>query len=155
MGEMLEHSELFEELKSYVYERQSQLEIGLDTRLEDCLVVVEQQLQRRIVAELRLETAAALRSEASAVAALDEQLWLTDQRLGQRIDEPAHFHLQERRAVATKEAMKGGTTSALLLRASEMTARRQTQLIEESGSNSLLPLRDEPVARMEEPIARI
>merc|ERR1712228_636265 len=35
------------------------------------------------------ELASAMRNEAAAVAALDEQLWLTDQRLGQRIDELA------------------------------------------------------------------
>jgi len=49
-------------------------------------------LQKRLVAELRAETTAAFRSESASVAALDEQLWLTDQRLGQRIDELAHAH---------------------------------------------------------------
>lgn len=48
--------------------------------------------QQRLVSELRAETSTAFRSEAAAVAALDEQLWLTDQRLGQRIDELAHSH---------------------------------------------------------------
>merc|ERR1712150_196094 len=43
--------------------------------------------QRRISAELRGEMKAALKQEQSSVAALDEQLWLTDQRLGQRIDD--------------------------------------------------------------------
>lgn len=43
--------------------------------------------QRRSVAELRLESRAGIRSEASSLAALDEQLWLTDERLGRRIDE--------------------------------------------------------------------
>merc|ERR1719478_936288 len=47
---------------------------------------------KRLVAELRAETTAAFRSEAAAVAALDEQLWLTDQRLGQRIDELTHAY---------------------------------------------------------------
>jgi len=44
-------------------------------------------LQRRLSVELRAETRALLKSEQNAIAALDEQLWLTDQRLGQRIDE--------------------------------------------------------------------
>jgi len=44
-------------------------------------------LQRRLGAELRAETRALLKSEQNTLAALDEQLWLTDQRLGQRIDE--------------------------------------------------------------------
>lgn len=47
---------------------------------------------QRLIAELRAETSSAFRSEAAAVAALDEQLWLTDQRLGQRIDELVHSH---------------------------------------------------------------
>eukprot|EP00930_Biecheleria_cincta_P039661 TRINITY_DN27247_c0_g1_i1.p1 TRINITY_DN27247_c0_g1~~TRINITY_DN27247_c0_g1_i1.p1 ORF type:complete len:894 (+),score=185.94 TRINITY_DN27247_c0_g1_i1:48-2684(+) len=44
-------------------------------------------LQRKGAAELRVEVRTAIRNEAAAVAALDEQLWLTDQRLGGRIDE--------------------------------------------------------------------
>merc|ERR1712232_851013 len=35
-----------------------------------------------------------LKSEAAAIAALDEQLWLTDQRLGQRVDELQHAHAE-------------------------------------------------------------
>lgn len=42
--------------------------------------------QVRLVSELRAETTKAFSNEAKAVTALDEQLWLTDQRLGQRID---------------------------------------------------------------------
>eukprot|EP00927_Polykrikos_kofoidii_P077118 TRINITY_DN7409_c0_g1_i1.p1 TRINITY_DN7409_c0_g1~~TRINITY_DN7409_c0_g1_i1.p1 ORF type:complete len:1487 (-),score=348.93 TRINITY_DN7409_c0_g1_i1:36-4496(-) len=45
--------------------------------------------QKRAVGELRVEVRTALRNEAATVAALDEQVWLTDQRLGQRIDEVA------------------------------------------------------------------
>lgn len=44
-------------------------------------------LQRKGAAELRVEVRTAIRNEAAAVAALDEQLWLTDQRLGGRINE--------------------------------------------------------------------
>jgi hypothetical protein len=47
--------------------------------------------QNRLLTDLRAEITAHLRSEAGAVAALDEQLWLTDQRLGQRIDELARM----------------------------------------------------------------
>merc|ERR1719265_1845123 len=43
--------------------------------------------QQRAINELRNETMAACRAEAAARAALDEQLWLTDQRLTQRINE--------------------------------------------------------------------
>jgi len=64
-------------------------------RLEACKESMEQDLtaaQRRSAAELRVEVRTAIRNEAAAVAALDEQLWLTDQRLGQRIDELVHVH---------------------------------------------------------------
>merc|ERR1712118_433771 len=50
--------------------------------------------QQRLVSELRGEITTAFKSEAAAVAALDEQLWLTDQRLGQRIDELARAHCE-------------------------------------------------------------
>lgn len=42
---------------------------------------------RRLGAELRGELKATVKQEQTTIAALDEQLWLTDQRLGQRIDE--------------------------------------------------------------------
>eukprot|EP00929_Paragymnodinium_shiwhaense_P101878 TRINITY_DN65073_c0_g1_i1.p1 TRINITY_DN65073_c0_g1~~TRINITY_DN65073_c0_g1_i1.p1 ORF type:complete len:443 (+),score=114.47 TRINITY_DN65073_c0_g1_i1:99-1427(+) len=42
------------------------------------------------VAELRAEVTAAFTSESAAIAALDEQLWLCDQRLGERIDDLVH-----------------------------------------------------------------
>lgn len=60
--------------------------------------------QQRLISELRTETSAAFRNEAAAVAALDEQLWLTDQRLGQRIDDLMRAQKEatgtERRAVS-------------------------------------------------------
>merc|ERR1712136_253486 len=61
-------------------------------------------LQQRLISELRAETTAAFRSEAAAVAALDEQIWLTDQRLGQRIDELLHLRIRdvEREVVAER-----------------------------------------------------
>merc|ERR1712136_547855 len=52
-------------------------------------------LQQRLISELRAETTAAFRSEAAAVASLDEQIWLTDQRLGQRIDELLHLRIRD------------------------------------------------------------
>jgi hypothetical protein len=47
---------------------------------------------QRSLNELRTETAVACRSETSARTALDEQLWLTDQRLTQRINELDKSH---------------------------------------------------------------
>merc|ERR1719167_1731144 len=45
--------------------------------------------QQRLVTELRNEMVQALSRESAAIGALDEQLWVTDRRLGQRIDELA------------------------------------------------------------------
>lgn len=49
-------------------------------------------LQQRLISELRAETTAAFKNEAAGVKALDEQLWRSDQQLGQRIDKLAHLH---------------------------------------------------------------
>eukprot|EP00930_Biecheleria_cincta_P027821 TRINITY_DN19466_c0_g1_i1.p1 TRINITY_DN19466_c0_g1~~TRINITY_DN19466_c0_g1_i1.p1 ORF type:complete len:761 (-),score=161.09 TRINITY_DN19466_c0_g1_i1:53-2335(-) len=46
-----------------------------------------QTLQKKLGGELRAEARALFKQEQHTIAALDEQLWLTDQRLGQRIDE--------------------------------------------------------------------
>jgi len=81
------------ELKRWVEESQ--------TRLSEDIMA----LQQRLMADLRNETTAAFRSEAAAVAALDEQLWLTDQRLGQRIDE-AH---SQRECITVIERRKGSS----------------------------------------------
>mmetsp|Transcript_44354 Transcript_44354/g.105013 ORF Transcript_44354/g.105013 Transcript_44354/m.105013 type:complete len:378 (+) Transcript_44354:94-1227(+) len=42
--------------------------------------------QEKLIADLRAEIAVAFRDEAATVAALDEQIWMTDRRLGQRIE---------------------------------------------------------------------
>jgi len=58
-------------------------------------------LQKRLSAELKAEIRAMMKNEQTAIAALDEQLWLTDQRLGQRIDELAKVDRVERIVFAT------------------------------------------------------
>merc|ERR1719163_1172820 len=63
-------------------------------------------MQRRLTAEMRAETRAALKSEQSMIAQIDEQLWQTDQRLGQRIDELAHA--QEKMAVLVQVNDRSG-----------------------------------------------
>ncbi|CAE7269673.1 unnamed protein product [Symbiodinium natans] len=68
-------------------------------------------LQQRLVAELRAETTAAINRESAALAALDEQLWITDQRLGQRIDDLAQSRLRERNA----SGVKGGRLLSSLI----------------------------------------
>jgi len=47
-------------------------------------------IQQRLVADLTAETTRSINSANSSIAALDEQLWITDQRLGQRIDDLSH-----------------------------------------------------------------
>jgi len=76
-------AEVTAEVREEVREDVRRLVDDSQVRLGEDLVAFQEQL----IAELRAETKAAFRSEAAAVAALDEQLWLTDQRLGQRIDE--------------------------------------------------------------------
>jgi hypothetical protein len=46
-------------------------------------------LQKRLVAELRAETVAALQSESEAIATLDQRLWKLDQRIERRLDDVA------------------------------------------------------------------
>jgi len=80
-------------------------------------------LQERLIKELRSEMTAAFAREDAAIAALDEQLWITDQRLGQRIDELAHLHLRERVALAERQ-----TAAPLGKRATSSTASAIEQL---------------------------
>eukprot|EP00435_Cladocopium_sp_Y103_P049394 s435_g14.t2 len=68
---------------------------GVGARLSDDLVA----MQQRLVSELRAETTLALNRESAAIAALDEQLWITDQRLGQRIDDLEQVRVRERGSV--------------------------------------------------------
>mmetsp|Transcript_6818 Transcript_6818/g.12000 ORF Transcript_6818/g.12000 Transcript_6818/m.12000 type:complete len:427 (+) Transcript_6818:94-1374(+) len=56
------------------------------------------------ITDLRTEMTAAFQREAAAVVALDEQVWLTDQRLGQRIDALAmQVQLHERDTIVVRE----------------------------------------------------
>eukprot|EP00747_Dinoflagellata_sp_TGD_P212024 gnl/TRDRNA2_/TRDRNA2_85164_c0_seq1.p1 gnl/TRDRNA2_/TRDRNA2_85164_c0~~gnl/TRDRNA2_/TRDRNA2_85164_c0_seq1.p1 ORF type:complete len:574 (-),score=105.83 gnl/TRDRNA2_/TRDRNA2_85164_c0_seq1:124-1845(-) len=76
--------------------RESQ--VSLARKLDVWQVRLERDLStesKRLVQELRLETQAALKDEHAAVKALDQQLWLTDQRLGQRVD-AVSTHLSSR-----------------------------------------------------------
>merc|ERR1712083_655553 len=118
------------------------------------------------MAEMRAETAIMLRNEASAVAVLDEQLWLTDQRLGQRIDDIAQVHLKdrllsvdrERRAeplVQTEKDTVIGYADGLLSAKKDFktaslefgTRTVQTQASLESCTNTLLGRASEVAAR--------
>jgi len=74
-------------------DRVEDLQRGLEKRLEVWQVALEQELSnmnRRAASEIRAETRKALHAEAAAVAALDEQLWLTDKKLSRRIEEVVH-----------------------------------------------------------------
>jgi len=63
-----------------------------------------------------------LKSEAAAIAALDEQLWLTDQRLGQRIDQLAHSH---RESITVVERRIGSMLSDRLKPRENLSPRSQ------------------------------
>lgn len=69
----------------------------LRTQIDESEVQVSEKLttlQQKHLAKLRAETNAALKNVAAAVTHLDEQLWRTDQRLGQRIDNMMHMQLR-------------------------------------------------------------
>eukprot|EP00435_Cladocopium_sp_Y103_P048094 s435_g14.t1 len=89
IGDRLEslRKECHEDAKGYCQDVQA--------RLSDDLVA----MQQRLVSELRAETTLALNRESAAIAALDEQLWITDQRLGQRIDDLEQVRVRERGSV--------------------------------------------------------
>lgn len=86
IGDRLERlrKECHEDAKGYFQDVQA--------RLSDDLVATQQ----RLVSDLRAETTLALNRESAAIAALDEQLWITDQRLGQRIDDLEQVRVRER-----------------------------------------------------------
>jgi len=98
-----------EELQNWMMRQQQELEAKIE-KSEVSLGERLANMQQRLVMELRAETTAAFRNEAAAVAALDEQLWLTDQRLGQRIDELVHLQVRDR--VLLPERSRGSTEVA-------------------------------------------
>jgi len=68
-------------------------------------------IQSKLLTALRSEMTAAFRSEAAAVSALDEQLWLKDQQLRQRIDQAANVQMRERIAVIERSGGGNGKDS--------------------------------------------
>jgi len=60
------------------------------TEAQVCLGEELANVQQRLVADLKAETTRGINRVNSSIAALDEQLWITDQRLGQRIDDLSH-----------------------------------------------------------------
>jgi len=72
--------------------RFEQMQLDVQQQLDSFHARLQQEVSLHLqhtVEELRLETRSAIRSEASAVASLDQQLFVMDQRLGKRIDELA------------------------------------------------------------------
>merc|ERR1712118_80163 len=74
----------------------------ISRELQEVLVALRRELRRDLgVDEIRndlRDLSTESRELESSLAALDEQLWLTDQRLGQRIDDMAHaqgMHLRQ------------------------------------------------------------
>eukprot|EP00747_Dinoflagellata_sp_TGD_P022171 gnl/TRDRNA2_/TRDRNA2_128949_c0_seq1.p1 gnl/TRDRNA2_/TRDRNA2_128949_c0~~gnl/TRDRNA2_/TRDRNA2_128949_c0_seq1.p1 ORF type:complete len:626 (+),score=142.18 gnl/TRDRNA2_/TRDRNA2_128949_c0_seq1:63-1940(+) len=100
--------EAHEDLRKQVQEAHDELckqvetwELAFRQNLPESLVPLRSEISAES-AEMR----AMLKCEQNAVAALDEQLWLTDQRLGQRIDELAHA--QERTTSLIAEWRQSG-----------------------------------------------
>ncbi|CAK9020843.1 unnamed protein product, partial [Durusdinium trenchii] len=124
-------SEMEEKLESYIGDRLESLRKDcqedaksyfqdLETRLGNDVAALEQ----RLISELREEATLALNRESAAIAALDEQLWITDQRLGQRIDELASTRVRERGS-----AKNGRVLSSILSETLE-DARQEMPLVE-------------------------
>jgi len=95
-----------------IHRRFEQLQLEVQQQLDNFRAKLQQEVVshlQRSAEDLRLETRTAIRSEASAVANLDHQLLLMDQRLGQRIDELMATSPLERQHTATRGI---GTTVA-------------------------------------------
>lgn len=109
---------------------------ALNRQIEDWMNEFKHDIEtynRKLVADLRAETTAAFRSQSVSFAALDEQLWLTDQRLGQRIDEVSH---------ATKPSMHSFQYAP---REHERSVASSSRVISRDGSRSCLSDADEKV----------
>jgi len=112
IGDRLERlrKECHEDAKGYFQDVQ--------VRLSDDLVA----MQQRLVSDLRAETTLALNRESAAIAALDEQLWITDQRLGQRIDDLEQVRVRERGS-----AKNGRVLSSILSETLEETRNMEME----------------------------
>eukprot|EP00434_Breviolum_minutum_P007491 symbB.v1.2.006610.t1/scaffold390.1/size254036/6 len=83
---------------------------SFEYRVRDATTEAQQNVERLKIDLNALRTL--VKQEQSAVAALDEQLWVTDQRLGQRIDEALTIMERERLAsVAFAEAVRNPSSS--------------------------------------------
>jgi len=110
---------IFGQLKIQLDACRLECQEGARGQLEDLRLRLSEHVhaaQALLVKELRAETLAALNREAASIAALDEQLWITDQRLGQRIDELAHLHLRERVALAERQQSQSQAAASQLPR---------------------------------------
>eukprot|EP00930_Biecheleria_cincta_P056971 TRINITY_DN4298_c1_g2_i2.p1 TRINITY_DN4298_c1_g2~~TRINITY_DN4298_c1_g2_i2.p1 ORF type:complete len:561 (-),score=116.13 TRINITY_DN4298_c1_g2_i2:577-2259(-) len=122
IGEKLE-SEFQTALAACRQETRSQL-IAVEERLGE----QQASLQQRLAAELRSETTATRNRESAAIAALDEQLWITDQRLGQRIDQLAHAADVQVQLQGSKGF--GGVFSSLVSDGTDVVSERVNAQIE-------------------------
>lgn len=101
---------------------------------------------KRHVDELHSEMTLAFKSEATAVAALDELLWLTDQRLGQRIDELAHLHLGAKASAAVDRHGFAEQHNSSLEDSKELRERSRPQSVQ----NSPLAQRQQMLVQMQQ-----
>jgi len=139
---------LREEVESL--ERRTTLEI--EARVEACRSDQLAVLKTKS-AELKAELKSSMKQEQANLAALDEQLWLTDQRLGQRLDELCH-----RLALSTAELVSPALPAGRPYPSFQEQPQPRRELLDRSGprpefqvsqvsaasASSSLPLREPP-----------
>jgi len=140
-----------------VTKRIDSLDSSVKKNTESWRTMLEQELtaaQKKTSSELRLELRSSLRSEAAAVAALDEQLWLTDQRLGQRIEELWTYHaaLREQLGQAAPQGVRQPKADVVAERAQRRAPTLET-IPEASVSQPAPAIEKDELANAEAPPA--
>lgn len=127
------------EVRDVVGQAQEQSREGLESLRREIEVwqasyhqeVVSQ--QRQLTAELRAEMQSLLDSEQSGIAALDEQLWRTEQRLGQRLDELAQTSYRRESFAAVADMVARSPAPMVVEGGSETCGSRQAWRAAEQG----------------------
>lgn len=148
-SKLLRHKSAYEEfLRSSLETLKRDMQQETKSRIESSQARLGEELvslQQRLIAELRAETTAALNRESSAIAGLDQQLWITDQRLGQEIAELRHSVVRDR-AVWTAGIKIGRLSDQALGEDGFLTHERRRRHEERDEAPTPEPTRQEPLS---------